>query len=235
MDRAKVIVHMHTSIDGKIDGEYGRQAGDKISGAFYSAELFRLSNANANGATTVKMYAAKGQPQLSKFVTTGINYEDWVPVVQSETWDVSFDRKGTAGWQTNYFDYGGKRSHAIEVVTKQASKQYLAFLQSMVIPYLVCGKTDLDIPGALIKLKKYFGIQSIALAGGSIINGAFLKAGFVDEISLVVSPYVSGDRLVKSVFDTAGKFVSDRFKIKNITKLQDGGIHLIFEKDGTNE
>lgn len=99
MDRAKVIVHMHTSIDGKIDGAYGKQAGDKISGAFYSEELFRLSNANANGSTTVAMYAAQGNPDLSKFKTTDIYYQDWIPDIQSETWDISFDRKGRMGWK----------------------------------------------------------------------------------------------------------------------------------------
>lgn len=44
MNRSKVIVHMYVSIDGKIDGSYG----STISGSYYSDELFRLSNADAN-------------------------------------------------------------------------------------------------------------------------------------------------------------------------------------------
>lgn len=231
MDRAKVIVHMHTSIDGKIDGAYGKQAGDKISGAFYSEELFRLSNANANGSTTVAMYAAKGNPDLSKFKTTGIDYQDWIPDIQSETWDISFDRKGRMGWETNYFEYGGHKNRAIEVLTEQASKSYLAFLQSIEIPYIICGTEDLDLNQALTKLRKYFGITAISLAGGAIINGAFLKAHLVDEISLVVSPYVSGDQNIKSAFDTLGTFVDDKFTIKTTKPLGDGGVHLLYVKD----
>jgi len=230
LNRAKVIVHMHTSIDGKIDGVYGRQAGGRISGAFYSEELFRLSNTNANGSTTVGMYAAKGHPDLSKYETTGIDYSDWIPDITSETWDVSFDRKGKMGWEVNYFEYGGHKNRAIEVLTEQASKAYLAFLQSMEIPYIVCGTKDLNLEMALEKLNKYFGIQAISLAGGAIINGAFLKAHLVDEISLVVTPYVSGDSEIKSAFDTLGTFVDDKFMIKDVKKLADGGIHLMYTK-----
>lgn len=230
MDRAKVIVHMHTSIDGKIDGVYSQQEGDKISGAFYSEELFRLSNANANGATTVAKYAAKGNPDLSKYETKGIDYQDWIPDIQADTWDISFDRKGRMGWETNYFEYGGQKNHAIEVLTEQASKSYLAFLQAMEIPYIICGTENLDLNQALIKLKKYFGITAISLAGGAVINGAFLKAHLVDEISIVVSPYVSGDENVKSVFDTFGIFVDDKFAIKTTKPLDDGGVHLLYVK-----
>lgn len=234
MDRAKVIVHMYISIDGKIDGEYDGQDGDKVSSDFYDDQMYRLSNAGANGATTVKMYAAKGHPDLTKYSAADIDYNDWVPAIKSNLWDISFDRHGTAGWETNYFEYDGKKSRVIEVVTKQAAKEYLAFLRSMEIPYLICGDADLDIEMALTKLKQRFGIDTISLAGGAVINGAFLKTHMVDEISMVVAPYVSGDATSKAAFDTNKTFVNDRFKIKNVTQLDDGGLHLIFAKDRTN-
>lgn len=231
MDRAKVVVHMYTSIDGKIDGEYSSEPGNQISSKFYQDELFKISNANANGATTVAMYAATGEPDLTNFETTGMDYSDWIPDIQAETWDIGFDRKGRMGWEKNYFEYGGKKSHAIEVVTKQASLQYLAFLQSMEIPYLVCGAEDLDLEQALVKLKKYFGLETISLCGGSVINGAFLNAGLVDEISNVITPFVSGDSHQKSLFDTFGKFNKQKFDIKTVEKLDNGGLHLVYAKE----
>jgi len=42
----------------------------------------------------------------------------------------------------------------------------------------------------LVKLKKYFDIKTMVLGGGALINGAFLKAGLVDQISLVIAPYI---------------------------------------------
>lgn len=231
MERAKVIVHMHVSIDGKIDGPFGQQVAADPSSKYYSTELFKFSPANANGITTVKKYAATGKLDLSQYNGSSIEYKDWVPDdFHAETYDVSFDRYGKAGWDKNYFDYGGKKSRAIEVLTKQASKEYLAFLQSMEIPYLVCGDRDLDLNEALVKLKNYFGLETIALCGGATIDGAFLKARLVDEISLVVAPFVSGDNKVQSSFNTMGEFVNEQFEITTMKKLADGGIHLVFTK-----
>ena len=127
MERAKVIVHMYESIDGKIDGDWDGLPGDKASGDYYDDILFKISNTNANGSNTIVMYAAPGHPDLSQYDPTGIGYQDWVPAgISSATWDVSFDRRGRAGWEKNYFDYAGKKSRAIEVVTKLASHRYLA-------------------------------------------------------------------------------------------------------------
>ncbi|MBD7895386.1 dihydrofolate reductase family protein [Limosilactobacillus sp. Sa3CUN2] len=232
MERAKVIIHMYTSIDGKIDGEWDGRPGDKISGDYYDDQLFKLGSANANGSNTIVMYAAKGHPDLSKYNGQQIEYQDWVPDgIQSETWDVSYDRRGRAGWERNYFPYAGRKNRAIEVVTKQAPKSYLAFLQSMEIPYLVCGEQEIDFAESLVKLRKYFGIKTMVLGGGALINGAFLKAGLVDQISLVVAPYISGDREKKGTFDTLGSFVDQRFHITQMKKLGDGGMHLMFDRD----
>lgn len=232
MDRAKVIIHMYMSIDGKIDGDWDGLPGDKVSGDYYDDQLFKLGTANANGSNTIVMYAATGHPDLSKYDGQNIEYQDWIPDnLKATTWDVSFDRTGRAGWEKNYFPYAGRKNRAIEVVTKQTTKNYLAFLQSMEIPYLVCGENEINFAESLVKLKKYFDIKTMVLGGGALINGAFLKAGLVDQISLVVAPYVSGDTSKKGTFDTIGKFVNQRFHITEMKKLGDGGLHLMFERD----
>lgn len=232
MERAKVIVHIYESIDGKIDGAWDGLPGDKASGDYYDDILFKLSNTNANGSNTIVMYAAPGHPDLSKYDPTGIDYTDWVPAnIHSATWDVSLDRRGRAGWEKNHFDYAGKKSRAIEVVTRLASRHYLAFLRSMEIPYLVCGDDELNFAHALTKLRRYFGITAVVLGGGALINGAFLKAGLVDEISLVMAPYISGDTSKKGVFDTRQTFVNQRFRVVQTKLLADGGIHLLFARD----
>lgn len=226
MERSKVVVHMYVSIDGKIDGPHG----SSISSEYYSDESFNLSNADANGRETIQMYAAPGHPNLSEYDTTGINYEDWLPAIESDTWSVSFDRKGKCGWTQDYFEYNGHKMHAIEVVTKQASLQYLAFLRSMNIPYIVSGTKDFDLSEVLTKLKANFHIETLAVCGGAVIDGAFLKAHLVDEISLVLAPHVNGSSEEKSAFDTLGSYVNDAFMFSNAKKLNDDGVHLTFKR-----
>lgn len=226
MKRSKVIVHMYVSIDGKIDGPYGSD----YSGQYYSDELFRLNNADGNGRETIQMYAAPAEVDLSQYDASNIGYEDWLPEVEAETWSVAFDRKGKDVWPVNYFEYNGHKMHAIEVVTRQAKKEYLAFLRSMGIPYIVSGEKEFDLEDVLTKLKQYYHIDTLALCGGAVINGVFLKAHLVDEISLVIAPHVSGDASKKAAFDTLGDYVDDNFEIKDVKKLKDGGLHLIFSK-----
>ncbi|RMC48564.1 deaminase [Lactobacillus sp. ESL0263] len=228
MKRSKVIVHMYVSIDGKIDGEYG----SNISSQYYSDELFKLSNADANGRETIQMYAAPDNSNidLSKYPTDKIEYTDWLPDINSQTWSVSFDRKGKCNWTKNYFEYNGHKMHAVEIVTKQASKNYLAYLRSLRIPYIISGEQEFDLTEVLTKLKQNFNITTLAVCGGSIIDGVFLKAHLVDEISLVVAPHVNGDSKQKSAFDTLGKYVEDSFVFKSSKKLADGGVHLLFKK-----
>ncbi|WP_295746983.1 dihydrofolate reductase family protein [uncultured Limosilactobacillus sp.] len=127
----------------------------------------------------------------------------------------------------------GYKSRTIEVVTRQAPVAYMVFLRSMKIPYLVCGTQNLDLKEALVKLKRCFGIQTLAVCGGGIINGAFLKAGLVDQVSLVVAPYVSGDPQRKRAFNTFGQFVDEQFNIQDVKKLSDGGVHLLFKRAET--
>ena len=53
----------------------------------------------------------------------------------------------------------------------------------------------------------------------------------VDQISLVIAPYISGDSKKKGTFDTLGKFVNQRFHVTQTKKLGDGGVHLIYDRD----
>jgi 5-amino-6-(5-phosphoribosylamino)uracil reductase len=49
-----------------------------------------------------------------------------------------------------------------------------------------------------------FGIKTLLLEGGGLTNGAFLKAGLIDEISLLLYPGIDGLAGVPSIFEYAG-------------------------------
>ena len=60
------------------------------------------------------------------------------------------------------------------------------------ISYIFAGRDAIDVRTALRKLRRLFGCKRLLLEGGSILNGAFLRAEAVDELSLVVAPMVAG-------------------------------------------
>ena len=111
---------------------------------------------------------------------------------------VAFDPHGRLGWKSNRIidvdeDPGYDKAQLIEVLTHDVDLRYLTYLQSMEIPYIFAGDTKIDMEEALFKLRSYFGIKTLLLEGGSILNGAFQRAGVIDELSLVVDPVIGGE------------------------------------------
>ena len=103
--------------------------------------------------------------------------------------------------------------------------RYLTYLQSMGIPYIFAGDTEMDVEEALFKLKSYFGIQTLLLEGGSILDGAFQRAGVVDELSLVVDPVVGGST-DKPLFMSS---VVEEYRLAEV-KNHDGILWLNYKK-----
>ncbi len=86
------------------------------------------------------------------------------------------------------------------------SDDYLAELREIGISYLFAGPEGRDLALALETLGgEAFGIETLLLEGGGTINGAFLKAGLIDEISLLIYPGIDGLAGTPSIFDYLGK------------------------------
>lgn len=228
MNRSKVICHMYVSIDGKIDGAYMDVEDRNASGDYYDQALWEMGNANGNGRITAEMYFANKDVDYGKYDTSKIVYKDFI--LKEDYYWVIFDRNGKCNWDNRFVDYGGKRALVLMVLTHKASKAYLAHLQVLGIPYILCGEQDLDLELALTKLKTLFGIETLILTGGSIINGAFHKAGLLDELSLVIAPYLEGNHNEKGYAEFSD-FINQKYVYKSMKPLGDGGLHLIFTKE----
>jgi riboflavin biosynthesis pyrimidine reductase len=94
--------------------------------------------------------------------------------------------------------------HIIAVLSEKVSDDYLAELREDGVSYLFAGSDGSDLRGALETLGETFGLNTLRLEGGGRINGAFLKAGLIDEISLLVYPGIDGLAGVPSIFEFIG-------------------------------
>lgn len=228
MERCKVICHMYVSIDGKIDGDYMEEEGCDPSGEYYDSWIWENSNANANGRTTAEMYFAHENIDYSVYEGEDIDYSD--NVLLSERYWVVFDRHGKCNWKTNKVNYGGKTARVVEVLTKEVPLTYLAYLKKIGISYIIAGENDLDLELALKKLKEKFHIETLMLTGGATINGAFHKAGLLDTLSLVVAPYIEGNKNEKNYAELSS-FLANKYRFREAKPLSDGGVQLLFDKD----
>jgi riboflavin biosynthesis pyrimidine reductase len=70
------------------------------------------------------------------------------------------------------------------------------------VSYIFAGKSELDLAVALDVLNRELGVKRLLLEGGGGANGAFLRAGLVDEPNLILCPAVDGAKGAPSVFDS---------------------------------
>ncbi|WP_246695475.1 dihydrofolate reductase family protein [Methylobacterium sp. P1-11] len=91
--------------------------------------------------------------------------------------------------------------HAVAVLSEAVSDSYLAELREDGLSYVFAGPDGRDLANAMDALGGTFDIESLLLEGGAAINGAFLKAGLIDEIGVLIHPTVDGLAGVQSIFD----------------------------------
>ena len=232
-DRPYVICHILSSIDGRIDGDFFDAPQIGPAGAA-TAKIRQEYNCDAvlNGTTTCAEIYTNGYIRSLPEARTPVRREDYVAVTDLRKYVVCADSKGKLNWQRNTVDRRGEKSHVIELLTEQVGDAYLAHLQRIGVSYVFAGKETLDIPLALRKLKALFGIKTLLLTGGGRINWSFLRAGVLDELSLVIAPLADGAVNVATIFDRSGEEDGEAFalRLKNVQKLDGDVVWLRYER-----
>jgi riboflavin biosynthesis pyrimidine reductase len=146
--------------------------------------------------------------------------KDFVAKHDATSYAIAIDPSGKLRWDQSDID----GEHVITVLTESVSDDYLAFLQSKGVSYLFGGKSRIDVAKVLRKLRKSFGIKTLLLEGGGKINGSFLAADLIDELSVLVAPVADGSIGTPSLFDVASRRSPARsLKLLSIEK-RSGGI-----------
>jgi 2,5-diamino-6-(ribosylamino)-4(3H)-pyrimidinone 5'-phosphate reductase len=192
--RPYVICHSMSSIDGRIQSFRW-----DISNA---AKLFEDTAARIQadawivGRTTMQEFASK-KPRRKRKGTFRVPKTDFVGKPDAKTFAVAIDPSGKCNWETNMTD----TEHVVEVLTARVAGEYLDHLRSAGVSYLFAGERELDLAVALRKLRSVFGIRRARIDGGGTVNGSFLRAGLVDEISHIVAPVADGSLKTPTMFD----------------------------------
>lgn len=229
--RPYIICHMVQSIDGKVTGNFLTNDGcQSATESYYQINRDFHADAFACGRVTMEgSFTGGWYPDLSPFQGITIPREDYVADAKSGYFAVAFDRHGKLGWKTSKIiddDPGYGNAHIIEVVCEDTSDAYLAYLKSIGVSYVFAGDTELNLATALEKLKMKFGIDTLLLEGGSVINGVFQQENLVDELSLVIAP-ITGEPEDKPLFMDS---IMTTFILDNIKTLEDSAVWLRYKR-----
>jgi 2,5-diamino-6-(ribosylamino)-4(3H)-pyrimidinone 5'-phosphate reductase len=209
--RPYIICHMASSIDGRIDGFALRNVMRK--GEYEALHSKLGGDAWICGRTTMQQHFAEKEPFLS---ATNKSAGPQVPYVarRAESYAISVDTHGKLRWASDDLD----GDHLICIVSEQAPLDYLDMLRGKQISYVVSGVSSVDLAQAVESLSDHFGIRTLMLEGGGHINGGFLEAGLVDEVSLLLLPGIDGRHDIPAVFDgaTDSKHIAVALKLKSV-------------------
>lgn len=228
--RPYIICHMLSSVDGRIDG--ASLKGLMPSGEYEATAAQLDGDAWICGRTTMQQHFADPEP----FQRTSDEPAGPQPVHvarRGKSYAVAVDTGGKLRWSSPEIE----GDHLICIVSERVPMDYLAMLRKTGISYVVSGESAVDLLRAVNLLGEHFGIRRLLLEGGGNINGAFLEAGIVDELSLLIAAGIDGRRNVPAVFDglnsRSGKAVP--LKLKSVERREQDTIWLRYERQASDQ
>lgn len=169
---------------------------------------------------------AKGKPYPA-LAKESFPREPWFARRDAKAYGVVLDTHGKIAW--GRFDIGG--DPIVMVLSEGVSDAHLAGLRSEDVSYIFAGESQLDLALALDILNRELGVKRLLLEGGGGTNGAFLRAGLVDELNLVLCPAVDGAKGAPSVFDSTETEAGQRAPVTAMSldssKALEGGVVLL--------
>lgn len=192
-----VLCHMVTSVDGRIWGSRWRPKGNVVPGLFEKLHDQMGGGSWLCGRVTAQEFAKGTEAQYPPSDRVFAR-ENWFSRREAKAWGIFLDASGKAVWARQ--DIGG--DPILVILTEAVPDRHLAGLRADGVSYIFAGTTEIDLAGALETLNRELGIERLLLEGGGGANGALLRAGLIDELSLVISPAIDGSSGAPTVFNS---------------------------------
>ena len=87
------------------------------------------------------------------------------------------------------------------LLSEKTPREYIQYLEERHYEYLVCGDEHVDYEKAFGILHEKYGAETILVDAGPVLNGVLLEKGLIDEISLLVAPFLVGRKSSKWLAD----------------------------------
>lgn len=218
MNKPYIIVHMMSSIDGRIDcGMTAQLDGEK---EYYSTLSALDAPTRVSGRVTAETEMADGVFESDN--STKLGKTAFKKNAVADSYNIVADSKGRTRWNK---EDGSSFPHLV-LTSEDVSTDYIDYLNRNNISWIAAGQNHVDLKHAMEILADKFGVKRLAVVGGGKINGGFLKAGLVDEISILIGPGVDGRTGQPAVFDGLTSSTPTSLKLQSVQSYPDGAVWL---------
>lgn len=236
MRRPYTICHVLCALNGKISGQFMRTSAAREGAAEYT-RLREEMDASAwlYGTATAKEFGGVRPPDRKSTVRPPDG--DFLPPMPAGRILVSIDPLGEVAWPDSVFRRPGTEgAHILEVLGRASSAAARHYMQERNIPYILSGNESVDCAQVARKLAEDFRVKRLLVCGGGAMDWAFLRAGLLDEVSIVMVPAVDGSKDAASVFDTSLALPDPEgveMDLLSTRRLEGGTLHLLYKPRNT--
>ena len=116
------------------------------------------------------------------------------------------------------------------LLSERVPESHRAYLASRNVDTLVVGDERVDLARALVRLRAAYGVRRVRVDSGGRLNGVLLRAGLIDEVHLLVCPWLVGGVGPRSAFadDLAAEGQGARLERIGVEPFEDGSVLLSY-------
>jgi len=214
----EVIIHNSVSLDHAVTGF------EIDLGQHYGALLAFEPGAVLAGSTTAKtgieMFMDITLPEAdADRHRPGVRPDDPRPI------SVIVDSRGVLKGLLHFYRNMEHTKDVVVLVSETTPEDYLDYLREREYPFIRCGKSRVDLKGAIRVLGERFGVSRVVSDSGPGLNDALIREGIADTISLIVHPVIVGEG-EKKLFGRAGGRTA--LELRTAVPMEQGTVHLVY-------
>ncbi len=81
----------------------------------------------------------------------------------------------------------------ISLCSEVTPQEHMAYLRRTGVGVVNAGSDHVDLRAALSELRTRYEVERVRVDSGGTLNGVLLRLGLVDEVSLLIAPFLMGD------------------------------------------
>ncbi len=108
----------------------------------------------------------------------------------------------------------------VSLCSRSTPQEHLDYLKKRHIDCIIAGDDHVDMRAALEELSNRYGVKTVRVDSGGVLNSVLLCQGLVDEVSVLIHPNLVGGASQSSIFQAANLTKLDGIILLKLTHLE---------------
>ncbi|NHK31862.1 MAG: 5-amino-6-(5-phosphoribosylamino)uracil reductase [Asgard group archaeon] len=121
-----------------------------------------------------------------------IEVKEEIPNKKGKPFWVIIDSKGKLYNKLHFYRYSSYSGKLIILISENTPTKYVQYLEDNNYDFIIAGEEFVDYQKALLVLEEKYVVNTILIDSGGKLNSYFIEINLIDEISLLISLYISG-------------------------------------------